>query len=329
MRLVRAPMRISYIGGGTDYPNYFKDSPGGVISAAINQYVYVYSNPLAEIAEENFRFTYRESESVIDSSEFRHPVVRELLRYLNSTSRVNMGTFADLPSGIGLGGSSAFSVAMAKLLINDNEQATPEKLAQLAINIERNLLQEPGGYQDQYASAYGGVRAYDFNGVNEIASSDNLLNQSEIEYLEERQLMVWVGQTRNSSLHSLNTIESIKSKRELLQETFRIYDATRMSIKSSNGNPKDTFKVLASAVEAGWSLKQEFSNATDGKVNQILSAAVAAGIHSFKLCGAGGSGFVLLMAELPELEFAKQKLKDFKFLKPKIDLEGCKTLLEV
>jgi D-glycero-alpha-D-manno-heptose-7-phosphate kinase len=317
MRLVRAPMRISYVGGGTDYPDYFKDSAGGVISAAINQYVYVYSNPLSDIADENYRFTYRESESVSHYAQFKHPVVREILRYLNSNTSLNMGTFADLPSGIGLGGSSAFSVAMAKILEETNKFNSPEYLAQVAIHVERNLLQEPGGYQDQYASAFGGLRAYDFKGINNVSVSDSLLLGPEISYLEERQLMVWLGETR----------KSIKSKRELFEETYRMYRLTHALLRDASGYPSEVFKVLAAAVRAGWNLKQQFTSITDGTVDHVIGAALESDVTAFKLCGAGGSGFVLLMAEPSQLDALKEKLSGFKFLKPRIDLDGCKFLL--
>jgi D-glycero-alpha-D-manno-heptose-7-phosphate kinase len=327
MRLVRAPMRISYVGGGTDYLDYFKHSPGGVLSAAIDQYVYVYSNPLSDIADENYRFTYRESESVVDYAQFKHPVVRETLRYLNSSTNLNMGTFADLPSGLGLGGSSAFSVAMVKILENSNEHFSAEYLAEVAIHIERNLLLEPGGYQDQYAAAFGGLRTYDFNGINNVSVSDSLLFEPEISYLEERQLMVWLGETRNSSAHSLATIESIQSKRELLEETYRLYQRTQALLKDASGDPAEIFRVLAEAVQAGWKLKQEFTSVTDGNVIPVIKAALESDVSSFKLCGAGGSGFVLLMAEPWQLDGLRKKLNGFKFLKPRIDFDGCKFLL--
>jgi D-glycero-alpha-D-manno-heptose-7-phosphate kinase len=327
MRFVRAPMRISYVGGGTDYVDYFKDTPGGVISAAINQYVYVYSNALSDVADENYRFTYRQSESVNVHSEFRHPVVRELLKHLNYTSRVNMGTFADLPSGIGLGGSSAFTVAMARLLQVNSQEFLPSYIADLAIHVERNLLQEPGGYQDQYASAFGGIRAYDFLGFGDIAVSDPILRPRDLAYFEERQLLVWVGQTRNSSAHSSTTIESIKLKRELLLETYKIYEATRKALTKAEGDPAASFRVLSDAVQAGWDLKKVFAKVTSSVVDQIIKSAMESGINTFKLCGAGGSGFVLLMGEPSELEVLKSNLQGFKFLIPKIDVEGCKVLI--
>jgi D-glycero-alpha-D-manno-heptose-7-phosphate kinase len=320
-------MRISYIGGGTDYLDYFKDSPGGVISAAINQYVYVYSNPLSEIADENFRFTYRESESVNDPSLFRHPVVREMMGHLRWTSRTNMGTFADLPSGIGLGGSSAFSVAMAKILVRGNLESTPEDLARLAIYVERVLLREPGGFQDQYAAAYGGLRAYDFYSTDNTRVSELLLGVAERTYLEERQLLIWLGQTRNSSSHSLTTIQSIHYNRFLLRETYEIYRETRDSLLDSVGNPEKIFRSLASAVQLGWALKQKFTDVSDPRIDAVLKIASDGGVNSFKLCGAGGVGFLLLMAEPDQLLSLKNKLIGHKFIRPKIDLEGCQIIV--
>ena len=276
MILVRAPMRISYVGGGTDYPDYFKDSPGGVIATAIKKYVYVYSNPLSEIATENFRFTYRQSESVDDYRQFQHPVIREMLSHLNWDSRQNMGTFADLPSGIGLGGSSAFSVALGKLLEDKLNQTTPRALAELAIHIERNLLSEPGGYQDQFISAFGGFRAYDFNSTNDLSVSEPLLNTSEFPYLEERQMLVWVGQTRNSATYSLTTLNTIKTNRQLLENTYEIYLATKKALNESKGDGEKTYKVLSTAVQESWNLKKQFAAVNDEAVNQII-------VHSTKL----------------------------------------------
>ena len=120
MDLVKAPLRISYVGGGTDYPEFYRHNEGaGVIAAAIDQYVYLYAHPLSEVAEENIRFTYRETESVLKIEDLRHPVMREMLRDVNWNYRTNFGTFADLPSGVGLGGSSSFAVALATLIFHN------------------------------------------------------------------------------------------------------------------------------------------------------------------------------------------------------------------
>jgi D-glycero-alpha-D-manno-heptose-7-phosphate kinase len=320
-------MRISYVGGGTDYPDYFRDSPGGVISAAINQYVYVYSNPLSEIAEEKYRFTYRESESVEHHSQFRHPVVRELMQHLDWTLPVNMGTFADLPSGIGLGGSSAFSVAMVKALESAYQVSSPSRLAKIAIHVERNLLKEPGGYQDQYASAFGGLRSYDFSGNRETDVSECLLDEGSLRYLEARQALIWVGQTRDSSQHSLITIESIRSRRKYLEETFQIYLEARTELRNSKGDSPAIFKTLSRAVKRGWDLKKKFTGELDNRVAQIASLVHESGVESLKLCGAGGSGFILVLAEPYELDTLKDNLDGYKLIQPKFDLEGCKYLI--
>jgi D-glycero-alpha-D-manno-heptose-7-phosphate kinase len=239
-----------------------------------------------------------------------------------------MGTFADLPAGIGLGGSSAFTVAMAKLVDRNDINSSPEHLAQLAIHVERNLLREPGGYQDQYVSAFGGLRAYDFNGICEVVPSGNVLDESEIAYLEDRQRLIWVGKTRNSAPHSVATVDSIKSRRVLLEDTFEIYMETIKALNNSKGDSARVFEALSSAVARGWKLKQKFTADHDGAVTHILNIALKNGIESIKLCGAGGSGFVLVMAEPTQLEALELSLDGVKILKPKIDLQGCKILFD-
>ena len=329
MRLVRSPMRVSYVGGGTDYPEYFHKSPGGVLAAAINQYVYVYSNPLSSVAAENFRFTYRETESVSLHSEFKHPVMKSILEYLNWQSRQNFGTFADLPAGIGLGGSSAFTVAMAKLLMhNEADKSNPKDLARLAIHIERTLLAEPGGHQDQYVSAYGGIRSYDFS-ADSVSVSAPILSEASVKYLEERQILVWVGSTRSSSIHSEATITAIHQKNDLLQSTFELYRKTVDSLRVVSNSPSDDYQCIANAVRAGWKLKQDFSSTPDTQVDEIIRLAEKVGADGYKLCGAGGAGFVLILASPERLSTLEKMLTSFKIISPQIVTSGCELLVDL
>jgi len=142
MKLVKTPLRISYVGGGTDYPSYYLNNEGcGVIAAAINQYVYIYSHKLSPIAKEQIRFTYRETESVNAIGELKHPVLREMLKLRNWPEKTNFGTFSDLPSGVGLGGSSSFAVGLAHLILNaESGEIDPHVLAELAVRVEREEL---------------------------------------------------------------------------------------------------------------------------------------------------------------------------------------------
>lgn len=327
MRLVRAPMRISYVGGGTDYPRYFMESPGGVIAAAINQFVYVYSNPLSEVADENFRFTYRESESVRDYKDFRHPVIREILRHLDWKSRDNFGTFSDLPSGIGLGGSSAFTVALAHLLLQKKEFGVSQmEISKLAVKVERDLLSEVGGIQDQYVATYGNLRSYDFD-ANKVTVSEPRATQDFSNYLSQRQILIWVGKTRSSMSHAQTTKDSILKNRKLFEETYKLYQDAKQIIDSAENNEARIYCTLRDSVKEGWKLKVRFTSELDLEVAEIISRLKQFGVGSYKLCGAGGTGFILAMGEPDEIENIKKGLTQYKLLNPEVSINGSEILI--
>jgi D-glycero-alpha-D-manno-heptose-7-phosphate kinase len=326
MKLVKAPLRISYVGGGTDYPEFFTRNEGsGVIAAAIDQYVYLYSHPLSEIAEENIRFTYRETESVLKIDELKHPVLREMLREVRWDLRTNFGTFADLPSGVGLGGSSSFAVALATLIFdNRNLPLDPHAVAKLAIRIEREILEEAGGIQDQYVSAFGGLRKYSFS--NDLVSvSDALLGPLGLKYLEERQLLMWLGKSRDSADYAEYTRSFINKSNFILKETSDLVQITEKAISRSS-RPSETFDAIREGVRLGWDLKKKFTTTLHPIVSEIeLSARALSGV-GMKLCGAGGTGFVLLLAEPETLSELMRLMPNFKYIKPRIDTQGSRVI---
>jgi D-glycero-alpha-D-manno-heptose-7-phosphate kinase len=178
-----APLRISYLGGGTDYQNYFSQYGGLVLGASINMKVYVFLNELSKVAEENVRFTYRKIESVTSLMEIKHPVVREVLKIYAPNERLNIATFADLPGKSGLGSSSAFTVALITALqaLAGNQNLEPKFVAENAINIERKILNEVGGIQDHYHATCGNLRSYRFGNfetkISEPYYSDKILQE--------------------------------------------------------------------------------------------------------------------------------------------------------
>lgn len=326
MELVKAPLRISYVGGGTDYPEFFNNNEGaGVIAAAINQYVYVYSHPLSDFAEENIRFTYRGTESVDSLTDLKHPVMREMLREVRWSDRTNFGTFADLPSGVGLGGSSSFAVALATLIFQRRKMSTnPHELAKFAIRIEREVLGEAGGVQDQYVAAFGGLRKYGFK-KDQVVVSESLLDLESLAYLEERQMLLWLGESRDSSVHAEHTRSIIKGSKSLLSETVQLLQRTENAILGSK-TPVESYDALRDGVLHGWELKKEFTSQVHPSVIEI--EAIIAGFPkvSMKLCGAGGSGFILILGEPETLRSIQATLVDKKSIRPKIELGGSKLL---
>jgi D-glycero-alpha-D-manno-heptose-7-phosphate kinase len=325
MDFVKAPLRISYVGGGTDYPEFYRHNNGGVIAAAINQYVYLYAHPLSEVADENIRFTYRETESVLGLEDLKHPVLREMLRESKWNSRTNFGTFSDLPSGVGLGGSSSFAVALATIISSRvSGSPDPHDLAKLAIRIEREILQESGGVQDQYVASFGSIREYRFDSEG-VRVSEPLLNSQDIDYLNDRQILLWLDESRDSANYARHTVQAIRSSNGSLQETAKLFETTSQAIQTSTKSSQK-FAALKSAVELGWELKKHYITALTSQLLELERYFKDSGDVAFKLCGAGGTGFLLILGEPDVLKRIRVQLSESKILAPKIELHGSRFI---
>jgi len=322
MKLVKTPLRISYVGGGTDYPSYYKNNEGcGVIAAAINQYVYIYSHKLSPIAKEQIRFTYRETESVNAIAELKHPVLREMLKLRNWPEKTNFGTFSDLPSGVGLGGSSSFAVGLAHLILDTgSDEIDPHVLAELAVRVERDELKEPGGIQDHYVAAFGGLRKYEFK-QSGVEVSPKIMSQDAVSYLEERQMLIWLEETRDSETHAAVTESEIGKSNSYLKEMTDLFQETGKIFSEDLGGAQ-TFEKIKEAVTLGWSYKKRFTSELTPIVQSVETVLSKFSDVGYKLCGAGGSGFLLVLAEPDILAQIKNTLPEYSVLHPKISLLG-------
>ena len=326
MIITRTPMRISYVGGGSDFEDHFKHSFGSVIGTTINQYIYVFSNNLSEISPEKIRFTYRQTESVNEVSALRHPVLRSVLEELNWESRINLGTFSELPAGVGLGGSSAFTVGLSHLLLNlKGLNIDPETLASFSVRVERDNLKESGGWQDQYHAAYGGFRHYKFSSKG-VAVSESLLSDESIQLLNRQQLLVWVGESRKSSNHAQFTQTLVsQGVSEQISRNAQLSESLFEKLKIEH-NPKRQFQLLADGVNEAWTLKQEYTSEISPQIRNIIDIGFKSGASAAKLCGAGGSGFVLILFDEHNLENLKAAYRDHKVIFPRITNKGSEII---
>lgn len=326
MIITRTPMRISYVGGGSDYQAHFNDSFGSVIGTTINQYIYVFSKELSEVSTERIRFTYRKTESVNRISSLKHPVLRAVLNELAWESKINLGTFSELPAGVGLGGSSAFTVGLSHMLFHlKGLKVDPETLARFSVMVERDILKEYGGWQDQYHSAYGGFRHYKFTNRG-VEASEDLMSDESVKLLNKQQLLVWVGNSRLSSKHAKITerhasrAESVQiSMNALLSES--LYNKLKREPRS-----KRQFELLVEAVNESWALKQKFTAKLSEKVRELVDIGLNNGASAAKLCGAGGSGFILILFEEDQLQNLKKAYQNHKIIFPKITRRGSEII---
>jgi D-glycero-alpha-D-manno-heptose-7-phosphate kinase len=302
MIVTRTPLRISFAGGGSDYKSYFSQEPGCVVGATINQYIYVSVMPLPVFAEEEHRFTYRITESVQNVKDFKHPVVRTVLQEINTPFRTNISTMANLPGRSGLGSSSSFTVGLINGVQNLNGiELTPSELAKAAIKIEREILGEAGGLQDQYHASYGGLKTYNFSSDGTVDAMEVSSNGDLIEQISKRLVLVPMTQLRDSSKFAKQTSASIgnKSKFMLFRDMANSARTLHNTFNCETLSTTEKIETLISIINEGWLLKSELAGDYPGKsdVDQLISVCLNNGASAARLCGAGGSGFILLVSK--------------------------------
>lgn len=305
LKIASAPLRISFLGGGTDYPNYFEKSErdGCVIGSTINQYVYISALNQPPFEEVRFRFTYRKTDAVRSIREIDHPVVRTILTERRWTKPLNLATMATLPGRSGLGSSSAFTVALIRLMDDlIGVHQSPHDIAQEAIRIERDLLMEAGGYQDQFHSAVGGFRFYNFTSSG-VTYSDPLGSEVDLSEISKSIVLVATGKERDSSYFAeqtssgLNNSQKLKYGDTLSQLTKDTYNRL---LDTADSNEK--LLALADAMNSGWELKKSISGHKSDEIDALLTKGKSSGALSGKLCGAGGSGFALFLVPQKKVE---------------------------
>ncbi len=292
MIITRAPLRVSFLGGGTDKREFFEENRSVVFGASINQFVYVVSNNLSKFSDERFRFTYRISESVSQVEEIQHPVVRAALQNFRQIQSMNLSTFADIPGNTGLGSSSAFTVALLGNLREAlNLPISRLDLAFEAIELERDKLVEAGGVQDQLHAAVGGLRFYELSSTA-IKYSENFAMSTFGKTLNDSIFLVRVGGVRESKkFHATEYARGSKQARNLVR-------LKKMAVDFyENFQPEsDNLSRFCYYVNESWNLKKLIDESvTNSNVERVIHRGVKAGAVAAKLCGAGHSGFVLFI----------------------------------
>lgn len=290
MIVVRAPLRISFVGGGTDLPSFYRRSPGRVISTAIDKYVYVVVNRTPLIEKVSARYSI--SETVGHPSELQHTRIKAALMDAGIEKNIEIASFANLPAKTGLGSSSSFSVALIKALAAfEGKKLGAGEAAEAASRLEIDLVGEPIGKQDQYASAFGGMNIIEFNPDDTVNVRPVLLDFKKRLALEERMLVFFTGITRNASSvlteQKANTekkLDTLKAMADLVPEF-----ETRLL--------KGDFAGLGKMLHDGWLKKRSLTSvASNAMIDDLYGAGMDAGAWGGKILGAGGGGCVMFLA---------------------------------
>jgi D-glycero-alpha-D-manno-heptose-7-phosphate kinase len=307
MIFCRTPYRISFFGGGTDYPAWYRENGGVVLSSTINKYSYITCRYLPPFFDYKYRIRYYQREEAMTVDEIQHPSVRECLRLLNFEKGIDIVHHGDLPAQSGLGSSSTFTVGLLHALSAlKHEMWTKQELAIRAIKIEQDSIGESVGSQDQSAAAFGGLNRIEFGGINEISVSPIILQPSKLQSLEKHLMLFFTGFSRTASYVAEEQIRKIPEKSKNLKKMINLVNES-ISILQNKSDKLDDFGSL---LNEQWLVKQGMSSKISNvDIDLIYQSGLKAGALGGKLLGAGGGGFMLFFVRPEQQDRVREKLK--------------------
>ena len=307
MIISRTPYRLSLLGGGTDYVDWYSAHDSKVVAVAISRYCYITVRNLPPFFPHRTRVVYSQIESVVRHSDIDHPSVRACLEFLNCKEGLEIHHDGDLPARSGIGSSSAFTVGLLNALYClRGESVSPADLARNAVFVEQELLKEPVGVQDQIISAYGGMQVLSLTKATGVEVVPLNVSDSYKKYLEESILFGFTGVERLSTEFTRKIIESIKTG--LLDDY--LGEITSITSAAIEGLQRECdIRELGGLLVRNWDLKKLLSpKSTTDSADDLISTAMRAGAVGGKLMGGGGSGFFYVLADKSLHEKIKQSL---------------------
>lgn len=322
MVITKTPFRISFFGGGTDYPVWYEQNGGAVLSTTIDKYCYVTCRQYPPFFEDKVRMVWSKIELVQNASELQHPTAREILKFFNVHKNIEIHHAADLPARSGLGASSSFVVGllhgMYALL---GKPVTKDQLAREAIHIERDRAQERVGSQDQIAAAHGGFNKIIFHPDGKFEVVPVRVRPHVLADLENRLLLFFTGVSRNTSDVTKSQIANTPNKTKELTEMHKMVDRGIALLES--GRLDDFGRLL----HESWQLKRQLSNQiSNPQIDTIYETARQGGALGGKLLGAGSGGFMLIYADPKDHEIIKKKLSNYLCVPFRFDTSGTQII---
>jgi D-glycero-alpha-D-manno-heptose-7-phosphate kinase len=324
MIISRAPVRISFFGGGTDYPEFFRKEGGAVLAAAVDKYSYVTASPfLSHLFDYSIRVSYRQAEFVKTVDEIEHNVYRECLKLCGLTKDIELHNVADLPAFTGLGSSSAFTVSLLHALHSfQGEFLSPLELAYEAIHVERNLLKDNVGCQDQTLAAVGGFNLIEFRTEKDIVVRRVPISQARLHELEQHLFIVFSGVKRKATdvvAKQLKRVgqnhDTLMAMRAMAYEGYELLTSQR---------PLRQFGEL---LHRAWAAKRSLDGGVStGEIDELYERGLAAGAWGGKLLGAGGGGFILFFAPPKARSKLKKVFAGQQVLEVKLNAPGSQII---
>lgn len=321
MIITKTPFRVSFFGGGTDYPAWFEQHGGCFLSMAIDKYCYLSVRNLPPFFEHKHRLVYSIVENVSSSTEFKHPVVREVLGWKGCDGGLEIHHDGDLPARSGLGSSSSFTVGFLNALAGLKGQLSQKReLADEAIFVEQNLLSETVGIQDQIAAAFGGINSVSISMAGEYSVNPVLATKDRIVEFESHLLLCFTGLSRFASEVAAKKVASFREKETvLLSMQSMVAEGERLLV---NG----CFQEFGEMLDHSWHLKRSISPAiSDHEIDELYDMAIKSGAWGGKLLGAGGGGFMLFFVPPERQKVLREKFPKSVFVPIKTDWSGSQV----
>ncbi|MBF0362130.1 MAG: kinase [Oligoflexia bacterium] len=323
MIISRTPFRVSFFGGGTDYPEWYKKYGGEVVAASIDKYCYITCRHLPPFFDHKFRIVYSKIELAKEIDEIQHPVVKEVLKYLSIDGGLDIHYDGDIPARSGIGSSSSFTVGLLNAITSfNNLNLSKYQLSTKSIYIERELTMDCVGCQDQITAAFGGLNHIVFTKNGEFIVNPVSLSESRICDFENHLMLFFTGFSRLSSEQAKKIIENISEKHMALSK-IRQFVGEALSIINS----KTDLKFIGELLHESWMYKRSLSNVMSNVlIDEIYTEARLAGALGGKIIGAGGGGFLLLFVRPRDRLAVKNRLKNLIHVPFRFDLEGSQIL---
>lgn len=320
MIIIQTPLRVSFFGGGTDFPSYYCSEGGAVLSSAINKYIFI---TIKERFDCKLRIGYTRTEMVDTVPEIQHELIREALLKTGIKEGVEITTMGDIPAaGSGLGSSSTVTVGSLHAMYTYLGEIVPaEQLAREACEIEIQRLQKPIGVQDQYIAAFGGLRFIEFDPDGTVRSERIHLDYWSRRELNESLLLFFTGITRQAGSILDEQKRNINDRLSILQEMKKMAYLARNELKAGN------LDIIGELLHKSWELKKQLaSGISNGMIDELYQQALKAGALGGKITGAGGGGFLLLYVPYHKRESVRSVMGSLQELPIQLEPDGSKVI---
>ena len=321
MIITKTPFRVSFCGGGTDLPDFYKKYNGQVLSTTIDKYMYILVKKQTGIIEYKYKIHWNKTEFKNNISQINHPIIKKTLQYFKINYPIEISSYSDIPASTGLGSSSAFTVGLVKALCAlQKKPMTKKKISEIASKIEVDLVKRRIGRQDHYATCYGGLNHIIFFKDDSVKVCKVTISKKNKKKLENSLALVYTNMKRNADKVLSHQYKPNKNQsKHLLSMKKDVYEFKKILSKE-----KIEINEIGKFLIKQWSLKKKINKISTKKIDKMYDKLISLGAYGAKLLGAGQGGFLLLLSNKNAQKKIKNNFKLKNFIKIRFDNDGSK-----